>query len=148
MSAGDIGAYEVVQLQNELLHESLPNMGLTGTPDGSGGKQDGYVIYKLDSTDTDGFKKLELRFSGRTLYIDDNRIADIRFYAGASTSDMALVGSLPTTASGNYDTIRTLDLTTVAQGQTTVYLKIDIHAVAYTWGFLNSIQVIDYATGQ
>ncbi|MDI4647004.1 S-layer homology domain-containing protein [Cohnella hashimotonis] len=146
VAAGDIGAYEVVQLQNELLHESLPNMGLTGTPDGAGGKQDGYVIYKLDSTDADGFKKLELLYSGRTLYIDDNRIADIRFYAGTSTSGMTQVGSLPTSAAGNYDTIRSLDLTSVAQGQTTVYLKIDIHAVAYTWGFLNSVKVVDYAT--
>ncbi|THF76556.1 S-layer homology domain-containing protein [Cohnella fermenti] len=148
ITAGDIGAYEVVQLQNELLHESLPNMGLTGTPDGAGGKLDGYVLFKLDSTDTDGFKKLELQFSGRTLYISETQIADIRFYAGTSTSDMALVGSLPTSASGSYDTIRTLDLTSAAAGQTTLYLRIDIHAVAYTWGFLNSVKVIDYATGQ
>lgn len=124
VAAVDIGAYEVFQLQNELLHESLPNMGLTGTPDGAGGKQDGYVIYKLDSTDTDGFKKLELLYSGRTLYIDDNQIADMRFYAGTSTSSMTLVGSLPTSAPGNYDTIRTLDLTSAAQGQTTIYYRL------------------------
>jgi len=148
VTSGTIGAYEVVNLQNEMLHEALPDLGLTGTPDGVGGKQDGYVIYKLDSTDTDGFKKLELLYSGRTLHIDDDRIADIRFYAGASANDMTLVGTLPPSAPGNYDTIRTLDLTNAAKGQTTVYLKIEIHAVAYTWGFLNSVKVIDYATGE
>ncbi|BBH22034.1 hypothetical protein Back11_33790 [Paenibacillus baekrokdamisoli] len=147
ITAEVIGANEVVNLQNELLFESLPDIGLTGTPNDAGGKQAGYVIYKLDSTDSNGFKKLEMLYSGRTLHIDEDRIAAMRFYVGTDVTAMTKIGELSTSAPGNYDTIRTLDLTEQAKGHKTVYLKIEIESVAYTWGFLNSVKVIDYATG-
>lgn len=147
ITAEAIGANEVVNLQNELLFESLPDIGLSGTTDDAGGKQAGYVIYKLDSTDSNGFKKLEMFYSGRTLHIDENQIAAMRFYVGTDVTAMTKIGELSTSAPGNYNTIRTLDLTEQAKDHNTVYLKIEIESVAYTWGFLNSVKVIDYATG-
>ncbi|GBF75181.1 hypothetical protein PA598K_03567 [Paenibacillus sp. 598K] len=146
----ELGAYEVYRLQVEPMDEpTFPQLGLSGLFDGQDagwqGKHDGYVIYRADSSDPAGFRRLSLAYSGRTVGVGDWQGA-LRFYAGAAPDQLSFVGELGGDDAGDVTKLRTLDLSAVAQGLSTIYVKIEIQPDRYTWAFLDRLRLTEYTT--
>ncbi len=89
----------------------------------------GFLTYKLDAQGGGTFEGLSLEFSGRAFVskAKDERV-QIRVLAGTS-SEVASLGEVSHVSnSGDVNEVRRVDLSAVARGQKTVFVRIELHA--------------------
>lgn len=97
--------------------------------------QTGTVIYKIDSMDTNGFKRLELDYTARGIMG-----GYVKVYAGKTTDNMSLLATVEN--DNNWTENRHIDLTDFSTFTNSVYVKFEIYATTgdYTWGYLGGIK--------